>query len=161
MEEVDNIETESILKNDEEPSLNQEVEVQEIPVTVEEVEEVEIKEAPKPKAKAKGHRKPKDGVKAMELTEKTKCKDCNKTMSQHTLNYKHKCPKKKLIIEPIVETKKEDEKVKVEVKEPEPVELNSSDEEKILKTNITRYNEIKFKKEQQRKKELYDKIFNF
>ena len=97
----------------------------------------------------------------MELTEKTKCKDCNKTMSQHTLNYKHKCPKKKLIIEPIVETKKEDEKVKVEVKESEPVELNSSDEEKILKTNITRYNEIKFKKEQQRKKELYDKIFNF
>ena len=97
----------------------------------------------------------------MELTEKTKCKDCNKTMSQHTLNYKHKCPKKKFIIEPIVEPKVEVEKAKVEVKEQEPIELNSSDEQKILHKHVKRYNEISFKKQQQKKKELYDKIFFF
>ena len=51
--------------------------------------------------KKRGHR-PKNPYK-MIGTERTTCPDCNKSLSKHTLAWKHKCPAKQIKVEPIKE----------------------------------------------------------
>ena len=88
-------EHEEIEQVPEEPAAEQE--------TAEVQEEAEAKEAPKPKKPHYGGRKAHPNKE--DLTDKTECDDCNKTISKHAKKYTHRCPAKKkdVVIEAIEE----------------------------------------------------------